>query len=106
MPIDVLSEYVYREDAVHVAREKLKKLKETLPRLQVQQILQGCIGGIVVAREDISPYRKDVLAKMSGGDVTRKNKLLDKQKKGKSKLNQHAKITLPQEALMSLIERN
>lgn len=104
VPIDVLSELVYRDEAIYVAREKIKKLKETLPRQQFRQILQGVVGGQIIAREDISPFRKDVLQKMSGGDRTRKDKLLDKQKKGKSKMLINARVELPQEALLSMIE--
>jgi GTP-binding protein LepA len=62
------------------------------------------VNGAIAAREDITPYRKDVLAKMSGGDRTRKDKLLEAQKKGKSRMVAHAKIHLPQEALFSMIE--
>lgn len=103
-PIDVLSELVYKDEAIYKAREKAEKLKESLPRQQFRQIIQGIINGNIVAREEIPPFRKDVLAKMSGGDRTRKDKLLEAQKKGKSRLIQHAKIHLPQEALFSLIE--
>ncbi len=77
--IDVLSELVYKDESVYVARIKTAKLKESLDRAQFKQIIQATVNNEIVAREEISPYRKDVLAKMSGGDVTRKNKLLDKQ---------------------------
>jgi GTP-binding protein LepA len=103
-PIDVLSELVYKEEANYKAREKAEKLKESLPRQQFRQIIQGLINGNIIAREEIPPYRKDVLAKMSGGDRTRKDKLLEAQKKGKSRMIATAKIHLPQEALFSLIE--
>lgn len=105
VPIDVLSDYSYRQDAIHHAREKAAKLKVTLPRAQVRQVIQGVIDGIIVAREEIPPFRKDVLKKMSGGDRTRKDKLLDKQKKGKAKMIGVAKIDIPQEALFSFIEQ-
>lgn len=103
-PIDVLSELVYKEESLYVAREKASKLKESLPRQQFRQIIQSLLNGNIVAREEIPPFRKDVLAKMSGGDRTRKDKLLEAQKKGKSRMIQHGKINLPQEALFSLIE--
>ena len=103
--IDVLSEPVYREESMYVAREKASRLKEILPRQQIKQIIQAVINGNIVAREEIPAYRKDVLAKMSGGDRTRKDKLLEAQKKGKSRMYAHAKIDLPQEALFSMIER-
>lgn len=104
--IDVLSEKVYKDEAVSIARKKITKLKETLPRQQFRQIVQGEVSGVIVAREEIPPFRKDVLAKMSGGDRTRKDKLLEKQKKGKSKLLQTSKIEIPQNALYSLLGEN
>jgi len=103
-PIDVLAELVYRDESLYIARQKTGKLKETLTRQQFRQIIQAIVNGVIVAREEIPPFRKDVLAKMSGGDRTRKDKLLEAQKKGKSRLNATAKVNLPQEALFSLIE--
>ncbi len=105
VPIDVLSEYAYRDEAPYIAREKVEKLKEKLPRQQFRQIIQAIIGGTIIAREEISPYKKDVLAKMSGGDRTRKDKLLEAQKKGKAKMIETGKINIPQEVLFSLIEK-
>lgn len=105
-PIDVLSELVYKDEAVYVARAKASKLKDSLDRAQFRQIIQATINNTIVAREEIQPYRKDVLAKMSGGDVTRKNKLLDKQKKGKKKMVQSGKVSLSQNALFSMITEN
>ncbi len=103
VPVDVLSEYAYRDEAEYLGREKVAKLKEALPRQQIRQILQCAIYGKIVAREDIPPYRKDVLAKMSGGDRTRKDKLLEAQKKGKKKMQTISKIDIPQEALFGLL---
>ncbi|HSX40560.1 MAG TPA: GTP-binding protein [Candidatus Saccharimonadales bacterium] len=103
-PIDVLSELVYRDEALQIARVKCEKLKEALPRQQFRQIIQGVVSGTIVAREEISPFRKDVLAKMSGGDRTRKDKLLKKQKKGKSKMITSGKVVLPQEALLTILQ--
>ena len=102
-PIDVLSELVYKDEAVYVARAKTAKLKDSLDRAQFRQIIQATVNNTIVAREEIQPYRKDVLAKMSGGDVTRKNKLLDKQKKGEKKMVSTGKVSLSQEALFSMI---
>lgn len=104
VPIDVLSETVYKEESMYKGREKVDKLKEFLPRQQFRQVIQAKIGGEIIARSEISPFRKDVLAKMSGGDRTRKDKLLEAQKKGKSKMFQKARIDIPQKALFSLIE--
>ncbi len=103
-PIDVLSELVYKDESMYVAREKVGKLKDALPRQQFRQVIQAIINGNIAAREEIPPFRKDVLAKMSGGDRTRKDKLLEAQKKGKSRMVSHAKIHLPQEALFSMLE--
>lgn len=104
-PIDVLSELVYKDDLSHVAHEKATKLKESLPRQQFRQIIQAVTGGTILAREEIPPFRKDVLAKMSGGDRTRKDKLLEAQKKGKKRMNATGKVILPQEALFSMMEK-
>lgn len=103
-PIDVLNEYEYTEDAPYEARRKAEKLKESLPRQQFRQIIQALVDGNIVSREELAPFRKDVLAKMSGGDRTRKDKLLEAQKKGKKKLLHKGRIELPQEALYSLIK--
>lgn len=102
-PIDVLSELVYKDEATYVARAKALKLKESLDRQQFRQIIQATINNVIVAREEIPPYRKDVLAKMSGGDRTRKDKLLEAQKKGKKKMIQTGKVALSQQALFSMI---
>ncbi|MBI3984375.1 MAG: elongation factor 4 [Candidatus Levybacteria bacterium] len=102
--IDVLSELVYSDEAVFVARERIAKLKENLPKQQYKQVIQAAIGAKILARTEISPFRKDVLAKMSGGDRTRKDKLLEAQKKGKSKLINISKVEIPQKALLSMIE--
>ncbi len=102
-PIDVLSELVYKDEAIYVARIKAEKLKDSLERQQFRQIIQATVNNQIVAREEIPPYRKDVLAKMSGGDRTRKDKLLEAQKKGKKKMIQTGKVELPQSALFSMI---
>jgi len=104
--IDVLSELAYKNEAISIAREKAEKLKNSLNREQFRQIIQGVVDGNIVTREEIAPFRKDVLAKMSGGDRRRKDKLLEAQKKGKSRLIQQAKISIPQEALLSMIEED
>ncbi len=107
--IDVLSEYAYKDEAPYIARQKAEVLKEKLPRLQIRQIIQAVIGGNIIAREEISPYKKDVLMKGSkvvgGGDVTRKKKLLEAQKRGKERMTDTAKIDIPQDVLFSMIEK-
>lgn len=102
--IDVLSELVYKDEAEYVAREKVDKLKENLTKQQFKQIIQAAIGTKILARVEISPYRKDVLAKMSGGDRTRKDKLLEAQKKGKSRMINVSKVEIPQKALLSMLQ--
>ena len=102
-PIDVLTEMVYSDEKVHAANEKTKKLKENLERQQFRQIIQAKVGSQILAREEIPPFRKDVLAKMSGGDRTRKDKLLEAQKKGKSKLINVSKVQISQKALLNLV---
>lgn len=102
-PIDVLSEYVYKDEAPYVARQKAEKLKESLDRQQFRQIIQATVNNNIVAREEIPPFRKDVLAKMSGGDRTRKDKLLEAQKKGKKRMVATGKVALSQDALFSMI---
>ncbi len=103
--IDVLSELVYKDEAYHLAKEKARKLKDSLPRQQFRQIIQATVDSTIISREEIPPYRKDVLAKMSGGDRTRKDKLLEAQKKGKKRMVTKAKVQLPQEALYSLLKQ-
>lgn len=104
--IDVLSELAYQDEAISVAKKKSERLKTSLPRQQFRQIIQGVVNGEIVAREEIPPFRKDVLAKMSGGDRRRKDKLLEAQKKGKSRMISQGKVLIPQEALLSMIEEN
>jgi len=102
--VDVLSELVYKDEVDSVGREKAEKLKEFLPKQQFKQVIQATVGARIVARTEISPYRKDVLAKMSGGDRTRKDKLLEAQKKGKSKMISVSKVEIPQKALLSMLQ--
>lgn len=104
--IDVLSELAYKDEAIGEARKKAERLKDNLPRQQFRQIIQGVVDGDIVTREEIPPFRKDVLAKMSGGDRRRKDKLLEAQKKGKSRMISQGRVSIPQEALLSVIEGN
>ena len=102
--IDVLAELVYKDELDHLAREKTDKLKQLLPRQQFRQIIQAAVGAKILARTEIPPYRKDVLAKMSGGDRTRKDKLLEAQKKGKARMISVSKMEIPQKALLSMLK--
>lgn len=103
VPIDVLSETICKDEVQYKSREKVDKLKEFLPRQQFRQIIQAKIGGDIIARSEIPPFRKDVIKGMSGGDRTRKDKLLKKQKKGKARMQETGRIDIPQKALFSLI---
>jgi GTP-binding protein LepA len=104
--IDALSVVAHRSEAQAIGRETVEKLKEIIPRQNFQVSLQAAIGGKFIAREDISGYRKDVTAKLYGGDVTRRKKLLEKQKKGKERMKRFGKIDLPAEAFMVMMRRD
>ena len=102
-PVDTLSYLVHREKARTRALHYCEQLAEAIPRHQFKIPIQGVIGGNIIARSTIQPYRKDVTAKLYGGDVTRKNKLLDKQKKGKAKMKQFGQVNIPQKAFISVL---
>jgi GTP-binding protein LepA len=102
-PVDALSYLVHREKARTRALHYCEQLAEAIPRHQFKIPIQGAIGGEIIARATIQPYRKDVTEKLYGGDVTRKNKLLDKQKKGKAKMKQFGSVNIPQKAFISVL---
>jgi GTP-binding protein LepA len=104
--VDALSVMVHRSESVSLGREIVKKLKDVIPRQNFQVALQAGIGGRFIAREDISGYRKDVTAKLYGGDVTRRKKLLEKQKKGKARMKRFGKVDIPSEAFTVLLKRD
>jgi len=103
--IPPLAVIIPREKSLYIGRGVVKKLKETIPRQLFEVSLQAAIGSKVLAREDVPPLRKDVTAKLYGGDVTRKRKLLEKQKKGKKRMKRFGKIDIPQEAFLSILKR-
>ncbi|MEK9131145.1 MAG: elongation factor 4, partial [Patescibacteria group bacterium] len=105
--VEALSMLVYRNEAEKVGRRVLEKLKTSIPKAMFEIKLQAAIGGKIVAAERITPMRKDVTAKLYGGDVTRKNKLLDKQKKGKKKMMAMGvgKVNIPTDAYLNVLKR-
>lgn len=103
--IEALSQIVVRDMAEQAGRAIAKKLKEVIPRQQFEIPIQAAIGGKIVARETVQAYRKDVTAKLYGGDATRRQKLLNKQKKGKKRMKDFGRVQLPQEAFLAVLER-
>ena len=102
-PVDTLAYLVHREKARTRALHYCERLAKEIPRHQFKIPIQGVIGGNVIARTTIAPFRKDVTEKLYGGDVTRKKKLLEKQKKGKAKMKQFGRVNIPQKAFVSVL---
>ena len=103
-PVDALSFICHRSKSAFRGKVYCEKLKDLIPRQQFKIPLQASIGGKIIARETINSFRKDVTAKLYGGDVTRKNKLLDKQKKGKKRMRQFGKVEIPQSAFINVLK--
>lgn len=104
-PVEALATLVYKDRAYIIARDVVKSLKEVLPRQMFEIKIQAAIGGKIIASEHLSAMRKDVTAKLYGGDVTRKRKLLEKQKKGKKRMKAGGKVEIPTEAFIALLKR-
>lgn len=104
--VDALAFLIVKDQARKRGKEIVKRLVEVLPRQQFTVPVQAAIGGDIIAREDIKSFRKDVIAKLYGGDRTRKDKLLEAQKKGKARMKMIGKVEIPQSAFFQVLKRN